>query len=194
MLASLPAADRPRCQDPVVPTFGETTDGASASGSTSTATKGVVSRGVPAETGTVITGHAQLGFSAATNVRFAIFANATGDVPATTPLAVSDIVSLSGALAWHPFTFSGANLIQVTAGTPYWVGPAWEDGPSVTHQRDALSATDVTTQRRESASSSWTWPTVAPSSWATGQVGPVAAYATYELPSLVEPGRFLLAS
>lgn len=174
-----------------MPTFGKTTDGASASGSTSTATKVVVSRGVPAETGTVVTGHAQLGFSAATNVRFAIFAD-IGDAPDTTPLAVSDVISLSGALAWRTFAFSGANLIQVVAGTPYWVGPAWEGGPSITYQRDALSATDVTTQRRESASSSWTWPTVAPTSWAAGQVGPVAAYATYELPSLIEPGRFLL--
>ncbi len=160
-------------------TFGKTTDGTSASGSTSTATKVAVSRAVPAQTGPVTTGHAQMSFSAANNVRFAIYADAVDGLGPGTPLAVSDVVSLSGAMAWRTFTFSGANLITVTAGTPYWIGPAWQSGPTTTYQRDAESATDVTTMRRESGTSSWTWPDPTPSSWNAGQVGPMAAYVTY---------------
>src|SRR5687768_4985076 len=100
-------------------TFGKTTDGASAAGSNSTLTKVAVSRAVPAQTGPITTGHAQMSFSAANNVRFAIYADAVDGLGPGTLLAVSDIVSLSGALAWREFTFSGANLITVTSGTPY---------------------------------------------------------------------------
>jgi ribonucleotide reductase alpha subunit len=160
-----------------VATFGKTTDGTSASGSSSTATKVAVSRGIPDQTGQITTASAQMSFAGATNVRFAIYAEVSS-APGATPLALSDIVSLSDStMSWRTFTFSGANLITVTAGTPYWIGPAWEAGPGATYQRDSNSSTDITTQRREGTG--WTWPNPTSPTWAPGQVGPVAAYVTY---------------
>lgn len=156
-----------------MPTFGKT-DAGSTNG-TSTATKVAVSSASPSSTGVVQSATAQLGFTTTTAIEFGIYADSGGSPGAL--LAVSDVASGSGSTvtAWN-FTFSGANLITVTSGTTYWIGPAWRNDGSTSYGHDA-----VTGARLEGTG--WTWPDISSPSWAASQSGPMAAYVTYVLAS-----------
>lgn len=157
-------------------TFGETSDGTNQS--TSSANRVWVSQATPAASGTVSTGHVRLALdsSGSTSIKFAIYADSSGEPGAL--LAESDALTVNDTtIQWRTLTFSGGNQISVTAGTPYWIGPAWQDPgtPGVT-QRWTGSAGG----RREQSIT--TWPTLpnpygTPTS-STGS-GPLSAYVTY---------------
>jgi hypothetical protein len=159
-------------------TFGKTTDGTSAS--TSNTSRVFVSTATPAESGTVQTGHARLWLSAAgsTSVKFAIYADATGAPGAL--LAESDPITLNSTTeAERVFPFSGANAIEVTAGTPYWIGVGWLDP-------DPGGSTVGVTISRDGAAMSRleqniTWPTLPDPYGApvATNAGPIDAWVTY---------------
>jgi hypothetical protein len=164
-----------------VATFGKTATGSSSS--SSSATKGAVSAATPAETGIVATGTARLSIdSGSTQVKFAIYANSGGS-PGT-KLAESDVLTLSATAAtWLTFTFSGANKIQVIAGTSYWIGVLWQDpAGSVTFYRDSDSNGRVEAE-------DFTWPTLPSPYGPTTRVlsGPIDAYVTYDTATLIGP-------
>jgi hypothetical protein len=163
-----------------VATFGKTTDGGSQS--TSSATRVWVSQATPSTTGIVTTGHARIWLSAAATIdtKFAIYAdNGSGEPGAL--LAESDVLTLTATTEGERvFTFSGAAQITVSAGVPYWIGPAWQDpDPSGSAISVVVSWAGAAGGRREQA---LTWPTLpnpygTPTS-TTGS-GPIDAYVTY---------------
>lgn len=157
-------------------TFGETSDGTNQS--TSSANRVWVSQATPATSGTVTTGHVRLALDSAgsTSVKFAIYADSSGEPGAL--LAESDAITVNDTtIQWRTLTFSGGNQISVTGGTPYWVGPAWQDPgvPGVT-QRWTGSAGG----RREQSVASWpTLPNPYGTPTSSTGSGPLSAYVTY---------------
>lgn len=171
-------------------TFGKTTDGGSTS--SSTATRVWVSTATPASTGTVTSGTARIWLdtsSSSTNTKMAIYADSSG-LPGAL-LATSDVLSLTAtAEANQTFTFSGANQITVTSGTPYWIGVAWDDPgtPSVVVSRDATA----TSRYEQTATAGPTLPN--PFGTATANnTGPIDAFITYTVGAgvAVRTGGFL---
>lgn len=168
-------------------TFGKLTDGASSSGSS--ANRVWVSPATPSSTGPVTTGHARLWFAAGhaagtVNTRFAIYADSSG-LPGAL-LAVSDVLALNRVTqtteAERVYTFSDVNIITVTSGTQYWIGPAWED-PDTSGTLQVLVSRDNTTttpaQRQDAATTAGpTLPDPFGTPVGTG-TGPIDAYITY---------------
>jgi hypothetical protein len=126
-LDDLVVDDLQAAPDPTLATFGPTTPGGSSSDSNTD--RVMVSLATPDSTGDVRTGHARLGLSGpgeSSNAVFAIYADDGGTPGAL--LAESDQVAFdTEAATEYEFQFTGANQITVTAGTPYWIGPAWVD-------------------------------------------------------------------
>jgi len=157
-------------------TFGKTTDGSSQS--SSSAPRLWVSQATPSTSGTVVTGHARVRLTAAgsTSVVFAIYADDDGAPGAL--LAESDPLTLTSTTAGErTFTFTGDDAIAVAAGTPYWIGPAWNDpgDPQVEVRRDG---TDFGRWEQTITPG----PTL-PDPFGTGtanNTGPLAAYVTYD--------------
>lgn len=162
-------------------TFGKTFDGASSSASS--ADKTAVSSAAPSTDGVVTQGHARVWLSAtgSTTVNCVIYADSAGAPGAL--LATSDSVTLTATTeAQVDFTFSGANQINITASTTYWIGASWQDPgtPSVNLSRDSTAS-----GRQESASY---LPN--PFGTPTALTGPVDVFITYELPSTGDTGGF----
>jgi hypothetical protein len=114
-----------------------------------------------------------MGFGS-TLAKFCIYANNGGEPGER--LASSDERTVANTLEENVvFTFSGANRINVTAGTPYWIGPAWADpgDSSINYSRGTTAS-----GRREASA-------YAPSPFGTPTVlsGPLDAFVTYLLPA-----------
>lgn len=153
-------------------TFGKTTDGASSS--TSSADKIAASVFTPSESGTLTAGHARVWLSAAgtSGTRIVVYADSAGAPGAL--LATSDETVVTAITeAVRDYTFSGANQISITSGTPYWLGLMWDDPgtPSVTFSRDATASGRLEVQ-------GFTYPTP-PDPFGTGtvQTGPIDVWA-----------------
>jgi hypothetical protein len=161
-------------------TFGKTTDGAGSSASS--LDKEFVSTATPPSSGQVISGTARIWLSAtgSTKAKFVIYADSGGTAGAL--LATSDEVTLTNPPTTEQaitFAFSGAQQINITSGTPYWIGPVWQDPgtPSVNVSRDSTAS-----MRLEQA---LTYPTI-PDPFGTPSAtnsGPIDAYVTYNTTS-----------
>lgn len=185
-----------------MPTFGKTTDGTGTVASN--AVKATVSLATPGETGTVQTGAARLWLAAGVpspgcECRLVIYADSSG-VPAAL-LAMSDVFTLPETAtteAEHAFTFSGANMITVTVGTPYQIGVAWNK-PNVAS--GFIVSRDGTPNGRSETADVWTWPTP-PNPFGTvgaSVTGVIDVYITYLVPSgetrrMRSPARFRAAT
>lgn len=163
-----------------MPTFGKTDAGIS--NSTSSANKTMVSPATPGSSGTVDTAVVRMSIdSGSANVKFCIYADNAGDPGAK--LAESDVLSVTNnteqALA---FTFSGANRINITSGTPYHIGPSWSDPgtPIITVYRDSTAS--LRKENSSYAADPFGTPTVLS--------GPIAAYVNYLLPATGDDGAF----
>jgi hypothetical protein len=152
-------------------TLGKLTDGASSSASSSNKT--AVSLHTATDTGTLTGGHARIWISAgSTNTKCVVYADSAGAPGAL--LAESDVVVLSAtAEAEVDYTFSGAEQITITSGTPYWIGMTWQDpgAPSVSLSRDG------TASGRQENNNYLADPFGAP----TAQTGPVDVYIDVEV-------------
>jgi hypothetical protein len=158
-------------------TFGKTTDGAS--NSASSADRFWLSQATPSTSGTVVTGHTRADMSTAggsTEMRFVIYSDSGGE-PGSLLATSAEVINTAdpGSPIWHSFTFSGGNIIDVTAGTPYWLGMGWDDPgtPTIRWYRNATAGL-----RRERI---FTYPNF-PASFGTADAtnsGPLDAYVTY---------------
>lgn len=168
-----------------MPTLGKTDAGASSSASS--ANKTAVSSSTPASSGTVDSATAHLWITSGgtpATAKYCIYADSSG-LPGA-KLAESDPITVSNTTdSALPFIFSGANRINVTAGTPYHHGPAWQDPGSGGSDSINLGR-DNTASARQEASSYAPDPFGTPSA----QSGPVAGYVTYLLPSADADGAF----
>ncbi len=159
-------------------TFGSTSNG----GSSSTITDGIgdnkwVSSATPASSGTVVSmthrAHVTAGSAA---VRGIIYSDVAG-VP-TTLLAVTDdgsvVATSETALTLN---FSGANLISITSGTPYWIGLHWQDpaGGDLVLSRDATA----NLRRTSDGTDTWTGGTASNFAGPVTLSGPVDTFVTY---------------
>lgn len=117
-------------------TFGKLTDGASSS--SSSVDKKVVSTATPSSSGTVVDMRTRLWVSSgSTTVRGVIYSDSAGS-PSALLAVTDDLVISNTSEAENTLTFSGANLISITNGTPYWIGVHWADpgAPTITFSRD----------------------------------------------------------
>lgn len=166
-------------------TFGDEVESASASASS--ATKVAVSRHAPSSNGVVKTGHARLSITAgSTPTRFAIYADNAG-VPGAR-LALSDLVTLDSTTAtWLTYNFPVSDQIEVTAGTFYWIGPAW-DGATA----ESISVYREGTSNGRYEHEDFVWPTPAADFMSGANArplaGPIDAYVTYQSASLPTVG------
>ena len=107
-------------------TFGLTANNASTQ--TQSADRKYVYSATPASSGTVKGGVGRVWLSAAGNsqARLVIYSDSAGSPNAL--LAQSDQVTISNTSeAAQSFSFSGANQIAITSGTPYWIGVHFSD-------------------------------------------------------------------
>lgn len=124
---------------PVVvdPTFGKTDDGTNVQ--TFSGDRIYLSTATPASSGTITKGNGRVRVTSASTseIKMVIFSD-SGGVPDDF-LAQSDEVVVNWTTsADTEFPFSGANLISIVSGTPYWVG-FWADDPgtpSYEYKRD----------------------------------------------------------
>lgn len=151
-------------------TFGYT--GASSASSPSSTNKTAVNQASPSQNGIASTATANLSMTAgSTTVSFCIYADSAGAPGAL--LAQSDPVTVSATVETAvAFTFTGANKIQLVAGTNYWIGPAWQDPgtPSINIFRGTGGSRDEVSAY---APNPFGTPT-------TGLAGPLVAYVTYD--------------
>jgi len=156
-----------------MPTFGQTGD--QAGFSTSSIAKTAVSLATPTASGTVDSANARIWMDYGwTNVKFCIYANTGGEPGAK--LAESDEFRVENTIEEAVgFVFSGANRINVTTGTSYWIGPAWDDPgeSSISYSRNTTAS-----GRRETSS-------YAPGLFGTPTVlsGPLDAFVTFLIPA-----------
>lgn len=108
-------------------TFGLTTDDGFTQ--TNSTDRKYVYSATPASSGTVTAGAARIwnGGTLVTPTHLVIYSDSAGAPNAL--LAVSDDVSLptGGVESEIAYTFSGANQISITSGTPYWIGVHFKD-------------------------------------------------------------------
>jgi hypothetical protein len=152
-------------------TLGKTDAGSSSSASSTNKT--AVSLVTATADGTLTEGHAHAWLDSAgtTNTKVVVYADTAG-APGSL-LAESDVVALTiTADAVTDYVFSGANAIDITNGTDYWVGLAWQDPgtPSLNLGRDA------TASARQEVNSYAPDPFGVP----TAQSGPVAVWVVTE--------------
>lgn len=120
-------------------TFGKNADGTNVQ--TFSGDRIYLSTATPATSGTVTGGGGRIrATSAATfGSRMVIFADNGGTPNGGALLAVSDELTVNWTTSTDSvWTFSGANQISITAGTPYWIG-FWSDDPgtpSYEYKRD----------------------------------------------------------
>jgi hypothetical protein len=157
-------------------TLGKTDDGGSTTSSSTD--KMSASSFVASATGTLVAGYARAWVtSESTETRIAVFAD-SGGAPGTC-LAVSDELVISATSeALRDYTFSGANQVELTSGTTYWIALAWDDPGtgSLTFSRDATASQRVET-------STFTYPPTQGGSWgtpSTGFAGPGDVYVDIE--------------
>jgi hypothetical protein len=148
-------------------TLGQTAD--SATSSSSTSNKTVVSKFTAGTTGTLSAGHARLSLSATGSAQacLAVYADAAG-VPGAL-LAQSSLVSVTATTeAVVNFAFTGTGRITITSGTSYWIGPSWQDPGTI----------NVVYSRAATAAQAQAVNTFAPTAFGTGtaQAGPIDAY------------------
>jgi len=150
-------------------TFGQTGD--QAGSSASSADKTSVSQASPSESGTVYAGRMRLWMtSGSTTARMVIYSYSSG-APGT-KLASSDPLTVSNTTEQEiEFTFSGADMIGVTAGVEYFIGVTWQDPgtPSINISRDSTAG-----GRQENSSYN-----VSPFGSPTVLTGPIDAYILF---------------
>ena len=156
-------------------TFGKITNGASSSNDT--VDNKIVSQATPGSGGTVVSLTARIWVSAAgtCNWRGVIYSDTAGEPDAL--LAVTDDASFTNTTeAENTATFSGANLITLVSGTPYWIGVHYQDPGSVdfTISRDATA-----TLRRTGDGDTWTGGATNPFGTTNVLSGPIDVYVTY---------------
>lgn len=104
-------------------TFGDTSDGTGAS--TSTSTSKAANSATPGATGQVSTLTARVFVTTTAVVCGVIYSDSAG-APANL-LAQTDQQTISNTTDQQiTFNFTGANLITVNSGTPYWIGFYWQ--------------------------------------------------------------------
>lgn len=111
-----------------IQTFGNT--GNNASTQTNSADRKYVYSATPSSDGTVVSGSARIwnGGTVTSNTKLVIYSDTAGEPDAL--LAVSDEFALTTAMnteTARAYTFSGANQIAITSGTPYWIGVHFSD-------------------------------------------------------------------
>src|SRR3990167_10457982 len=118
-------------------TFGKTSNGDSSSG-TSTETK-KVSQATPIKDGVLTNLRARIWRGAGTaNAKAVVYSDNAGQPDAL--LATSDEVSISNTSESEVnFPFSGGNQINLTAGTPYWIGIIYGGGAAVNFSNDSTA-------------------------------------------------------
>lgn len=152
--------------------------GPTGSFSSSSTDKVAVSSAAPSETGIVASGHAWLSMSGgSTPVRFVIYSIVGGNPAALLALSDEVVISGTGETRWD-FTFSGANKIQVVAGTTYGIGITWQDpgSPSINFYRGSGGS-------RDEGSGYAPNPFGTPSPLS----GPLAVYVTYDTATMIGP-------
>jgi hypothetical protein len=150
-----------------ISTVGQTSNNAGSSSSSSDKT--VLSKFTAGSSGTLTGGHARLSLSVAgtASTCLAVYADAAG-VPGAR-LAQSSLVSITSATeTLIDYVFTGANQVAIASGTPYWIGPAWQDPGTI----------NVVYSRNATASQVQAVNAFAPTTFGTGTAssGPVDAY------------------
>lgn len=118
-------------------TFGKNADGTNVQ--TFSGDRIYLSTATPSTSGTVTGGGGRIRLTGAGSIgsKMVIYSD-SGGVP-NTILAVSDELTVNWTTSTDSvWTFSGANQISITAGTPYWIG-FWSDDPgtpSYEYKRD----------------------------------------------------------
>jgi hypothetical protein len=150
-----------------ISTVGQTSNNAGSSSSSSDKT--VLSKFTAGSSGTLTGGHARLSLSVAgtASTCLAVYADAAG-VPGAR-LAQSSLVSITSATeTLIDYVFTGANQVAIASGTPYWIGPSWQDPGTI----------NVVYSRNATASQVQAVNAFAPTTFGTGTAssGPVDAY------------------
>lgn len=113
-------------------TLGNTTDGASIQ--TQSADRKYAYQAIPSSSGTIIAGKAIVSLSGVGNssARLIVYSDNAGSPDAL--LAVSDDLNniTNTTEEQKSFTFTGANQIHITEGTPYWIGIHFSDPGAIT--------------------------------------------------------------
>lgn len=113
--------------DAAIVSFGNT--GNNGSVQTNSVDRKYVYQATTTSSGTVVSGAARIwnGGTVNSNTNLVIYSTTAGAPDAL--LAVSDtlVVNTGTSEAERSYTFSGANQITVSSGTPYWIGVHWSD-------------------------------------------------------------------
>jgi hypothetical protein len=159
-------------------TFGQTSNGASSSTVVDADGDNLwTSSATPSSSGIVVSLTSRFHVTAGSvNVRGVVFSDNAGEPDSL--LAVTDDGNFTNTSEQeNTLNFSGANLISIVSGTPYWVGLHWESpaGGDLVLSRDATA-----NLRRVANGDTFSGGTATPiSAPVTTLSGPVDAYITY---------------
>lgn len=143
---------------------------------TSSGNKCVVSPFTPSTSGTVVSGGVYSAIDGGTgNMTVVVYADSSG-LPGAL-LATSDAFAVTNTtLAFNTTTFSGANQINVSSGTQYWIGASWAKPGTQTF---TYGRNNTTNQREEQTTND-------PNPFGTPSLtsgGPICAYVNYNVAS-----------
>lgn len=154
-------------------TFGKLTDGAS--NSTSSADSKIASSASPSTNGTVQSLTARVWVSSGTSATRAIIYSDAAGVPGNLLAVSADLTVSNTTEAANTFTFSGANAINIVAGTTYWIGVHFADPGlgNYTWSRDATAGAAAKATDAFADGTTATWGTN------SALAGPIDFYVTY---------------
>ena len=163
-------------------TFGQTTDGGAETSSSADRKK--VSSFTPSSSGTAESISIRARVTAEnTVIKGVIYANSGGNPGAL--LAVSNEITINSTTKqeWTA-TFSGANRIAITSGTPYWIGFHNQDPGTGGFAISRGGTSSMSATNTDTYSDLPTDPFGTP----VLESGPIDAYVTYSLPATVQQG------